>query len=81
METNKALALKNKIEELKDEFKQYKESTEDSVEKRRKLTRMQVEIGRYVKQLVLALKEEGNTTSVIAKRLGLSESRVRKLEG
>lgn len=81
METNKTLELRNKIKELKDEFKQYKESAEDSVEKKRKLTKMQVEIGKHVKKLVLVLKEEGYTTLEISNKFGLSESLVRRLEG
>lgn len=81
MKTNESLELRNKIEELKDEYKRYNESTEDGVEKRRKLARIQLEIGRNVKKLVVLLKEEGYTTLEIAKRLGISESTVRNLEG
>jgi DNA-binding NarL/FixJ family response regulator len=66
---------------VKDEYKQYNESIEDGVDKRKKLARLQLEIGRHVKRLVLLLKEEGYTTLEIATRLGISESTVRNLEG
>lgn len=80
MKTNKTLELYDKLYELKNEYKQYKESAEDSVDKRRKLARLQLEIGRHVKKLTLLLKEEGYTTLEIATRLGISESTVRNLE-
>jgi DNA-directed RNA polymerase specialized sigma24 family protein len=81
MKSNEALELYDKLYELKDEYKQYNESIEDGVDKRRKLARLQLEIGGYVKKLVLLLKEEGYTTLEIATRLGISESTVRNLEG
>jgi DNA-directed RNA polymerase specialized sigma24 family protein len=81
MKTNEALELYDKLYELKDEYKQYNESIEDGVDKRRKLARLQLEIGRHVKRLVLLLKEEGYTTLEIATRLGISESTVKNLEG
>jgi DNA-directed RNA polymerase specialized sigma24 family protein len=81
MKSNEALELYDKLYELKDEYKQYNESIEDGVDKRRKLARLQLEIGRHVKRLVLLLKEEGYTTLEIATRLGISESTVRNLEG
>jgi DNA-directed RNA polymerase specialized sigma24 family protein len=81
MKSNEALGLYDKLYELKDEYKQYNESTKDGVDKRRKLARLQLDIGRHVKRLVLLLKEEGYTTLEIATRLGISESTVRNLEG
>ena len=78
METEKILELKNKLEELKDNYKQYKENTEDGVDKDKTLRKMQIKVGQHIKKLVLLLKEEGYTTLEIAEELDIPEKQLRE---
>jgi hypothetical protein len=48
---NELIELENKVSLLKDEIKIYRSNTKDSADRRIKLAKMQMELGKYVRRL------------------------------